>query len=285
MIALIDADVIAYLACESRFKKDENGKWQIDLHNVNKEIEYTPEENARYLKKCWENFKKILTETCEAVYAEDYLAAVKGVDNFRNFMYPEYKLNRHAESKATNEFVPVIRQLAVKEELAIPADGREADDLLKIWAYECIKLGKEYIVCSIDKDLKCIPGKHFNLKRREFEEISEIEAIRFQYEQLLKGDPTDNIPGIPKVGEVKARKALAVYNTEEEFQDVVVEMYMESYGDSWLDYLLSNGKMLYLQQHANDYFSVENWPLVKAFREVQKENGRCENIENTITTT
>ena len=158
----------------------------------------------------------------------------------------------------------MLRKLAVAEDYAIESVGREADDLLRIWAEQARAAGDPYIICSIDKDLKCIPGKHFLMHKKEIIEISELEALRHYYEQLLKGDPTDNIPGVPRVGQVKAEKILAPFNTEQEFQEQVVEQYLMAYGeDKWKDYLLSNAKMIHLQKHESDYFSFDSWPIIK----------------------
>ena len=54
--------------------------------------------------------------------------------------------------------------------------------------------------------MKCIPGKHWLMHKKEMIVVSEEDAMRHYYQQLLKGDPTDNIPGVPRVGEVKAAK-------------------------------------------------------------------------------
>lgn len=258
MIGLIDGDVLCYMACKSRYVTKEGYKFL----NYQK-LEFSEAQDAKYLDECWQNFAKTLKELEESLFLDDMLVAVKGPDNFRNIMYPEYKMNRHKDPKQANQFVPLIRKLAVHNNLAIESTGREADDLLRIWAYECQHAGVPYIVVSIDKDLKCIPGKHLNIKKNEFLDIDEEYATRFFYQQLLKGDSTDNIPGIPGVGEVKAEKVLKHCKTEEEMQEVVVDQYMQFYDKDWLQYLLSNGKMIYLQRYVNDYFSCRHWPVVE----------------------
>jgi len=258
MIGLIDGDVLCYMACKSRYVTAEGHKYL-----TSQALIFSEAEDERYLDKSWNNFKKALRDLEEELFLDDMLVAVKGPDNFRNIMYPEYKMNRHKDPKQANQFVPLIRKLAVHNNLAIESTGREADDLLRIWAYECQHAGVPYIVVSIDKDLKCIPGKHLNIKKNEFLDIDEEYATRFFYQQLLKGDSTDNIPGIPGVGEVKAEKALKHCKTEEEMQEVVVDQYMQFYDKDWLQYLLSNGKMIYLQRYVNDYFSCRHWPVVE----------------------
>ncbi len=268
-IAIIDGDVLCYQACRARWEKKakiQNGIAYISLNSQGQRVplEWTKEEDRQYLEESWENLQQDLTNLVSKIYCDDYLMAVKGSQNFRNFLYPEYKLNRHADPNKQNHFVPVLRQLAVAQDLAVPSDGREADDLMRIWAEECIAIGQDYIICSIDKDLRCIPGRHYLMHKEELIEISQEEAIRHYYEQLLKGDPTDNIPGVPRVGVVKAKKILESATTEQEFQERVVEQYLIAYGENdWKDYLLSNGKMIYLQKNKDDYFKINNWPIIR----------------------
>jgi 5'-3' exonuclease len=263
-IALIDGDVIAYMACKARWETKADIRDGVVYHHFDNNgdkipIEYTEEEDKQYLEECWENFLIELNSILDTLFINEYLMAVKGEDNFRNIMYSEYKMNRRKDVNNTNHFVPLLRQRAVDKDLAISSEGREADDLLRIWAEECRSINQDYIVCTIDKDLKCIPGKFYNLKKKELEEISEFEAMRHYYEQLLKGDSTDNIPGIPKVGEVRASKLLSDCYLEEDFQKVVIEQYEKAYGEQWKDFLLSNGKMIHLQKTIDDYFNLRGW--------------------------
>jgi len=272
-IAIIDGDVLAYNACESRWEKkvvkSSDGTAvntvRLDTEGKRLPIEFTIEEDKEYLMQCWENFKRQHDHLLGTVFCNDYLMAVKGLGNFRKDLYPEYKMNRHHDPRNMNNFVPAIRELAILEEMAIPADGCEADDFIRIWAEEARAAGEDYIICSIDKDLLCIPGQHYIMQRgkERFLEVSEEEARRNFYEQLLKGDPTDNVPGIPRVGPVTAKELLVGCKTDEEFQEAVVAAYISKYGDEWKCYLLSNGKMIYLKRHCNDYFAISDWSIVK----------------------
>jgi len=263
MIALIDGDVLAYGACKARWQdKAENGMVLRELEEDGsvKPLEFTTEEDRKYLEECWANLQKNLESMLETIFCEQYLMAVKGKGNFRDDLYEDYKANRK-KRPSPNIFVPAMRELMIMEELAIASDGREADDMLRIWAEQCRMHDIDYIVCSIDKDLKCIPGKHYIMHKDLVIDIAEEEAMRHYYEQLLKGDPTDNIPGVPRVGEVKAAKVLKPYSKEEDFQEKVISEYIAVYGDEWREYLLINGKLIHLQKDINDYFNLSEWPL------------------------
>lgn len=273
MLAIIDGDVLAYQACRSRWDKTSsivNGVNVVQLDEAGKRVvqEFTAEDDTKYLQASWENFKKDLTNMLDKLYCTEFMMVVKGKDNYRDEMYPEYKMNRHADPSKQNKFVPHIRDLAVFEGYAVYSTGREADDLMRIWAEEARAVGQEFIICSIDKDLRCIPGTHYIMHYDETKqkviEITPEEGRRHYYEQLLKGDPTDNIPGVPRVGEVKAAKLLAGCVTENDFQEVIVEQYLMAYGhEHWYDYFVSNAKMIHLQTHLRDYFNCLDWPIIK----------------------
>lgn len=267
-IAVIDGDVLLYLSCRNRYPQ-EAGKTIVTLDDDGERvpIEFSKAEDAAYLEESWNNVKDNIKDTLEQLYCTDYVMAVKGEGNFRDEIYPEYKANRRNKTHDnTYRIVKTLRSLAIHEGLAVPAHGMEADDLVRIWANEAKSAGRIPIVCSNDKDLKCIPGKYWNLKTKKLEDISEEEATRLYYEQLLKGDPTDNIPGLPGVGPIGAKKALASCVTEEEFQEVVISSYILAYDKEWCDYLLSNGKMIHIKRHIGDYFTLEDWPLAQELR-------------------
>lgn len=46
-------------------------------------------------------------------------------------------------------------------------------------------------------------------------------------------------------------------------QEVVVEQYMSFYPTDWYNYLQSNGAMLYLKKHEDDFFSCRSWEIVQ----------------------
>ena len=255
--AIIDGDVAAYMACPPLLES-RGGTYQVTLDAVSAPT-FTMDEDSDYLGEAWDKFNFIINDLVEITFADDFLMAVKVDEGFRRFIYPDYKIKRHSNPRHVNKFVPMLRKKAVMEGMAVEATFREADDLLCMWAEQARRNGDDYIVCSIDKDLKCIPGLHYNMKHNNFFEISEEDSLRFYYEQLLKGDSTDGVPGLPGVGDVYSKQYLSECHTEEEFRAKVIEAYKTVWEEDWRDYLLSNGKMLYLQRHPEDYFEVTGW--------------------------
>jgi 5'-3' exonuclease len=266
MVALIDGDVLAYKASEARWKTRYSDKDLIPVDAEGKKIPlvYTAEEDAEYQLTVWLRFVELVEMYLEKLYCRDYMMAVGSQDNFRTLLYEDYKFHRKPSEVAP--FVRACRKRAVEEGMAVEAVGREADDMLRIWSEECRSAGKDFIVVSIDKDLLMIPGRHYRIHKDTVVEVSEEDARRNYYEQLLKGDPTDNIPGLPKIGDVKAKRLLEQSHTEEEMQDVVIEQYMDKFGDDWEQQLLINGKLIHIQRSPDDYFNIKNWPLIREIR-------------------
>jgi 5'-3' exonuclease/ribosomal protein S27E len=266
-IALIDGDVIAYLSCKSRYKDAQGNTKVIDKYTH----QFSDKENTIYLQESYLHFHEILKSIEDQTFASDMLIAMKSNQNYRDEIFNEYKLNRKTSyNSSLKEIVPTLREIIIFEKLAIEAVGREADDMLSIWAHQAMLAKEDYVIVSIDKDLQCIPGMYFNIKKNTFTQITPEFALKFFYRQLLSGDPTDNIPGLPGVGPVKAEKYLYNVNTEEEYQEIIVEQYINAFGVYWYDYLLSNGKMLYLQKSEHDYFKITHWPIVQTLLKDEK---------------
>jgi len=125
---------------------------------------------------------------------------------------------------------------------ALTTNGYEADDALGIEqdATSCI--------ATIDKDLNMIPGFHYNWQKDQFFEISVPDAIYFFYKQLLTGDTTDNIQGLPGIGPKKAEKILSGAVTEFDMYWKCVCAYENSAYERPMDALIENARLLWIQR-------------------------------------
>lgn len=129
-------------------------------------------------------------------------------DNFRRDFWPTYKENR--DGKERPQYLSKAKEISSKlvvEEFngrVVTKPKLEADDLIGIGMSSYTMLG-----VSLDKDLKSCPGWYWNPEKTDFPTfITEKAADYWFHKQWLMGDSTDNIPGIPKVGPVKAGKLL-----------------------------------------------------------------------------
>jgi 5'-3' exonuclease len=213
MEALMDGDIYAFrVACTT-----ENDNEAIAVYRVNEMIENTLAE----------------------VEASEYKLFLTSPDNFRKHIYPEYKANRTATKPKHLQF---LRDYLVESWQGTVAEKMEADDYLGI------NQNESSIICSIDKDLLQVPGKHYNIVKKEFYEIDEETGFRNFYTQLLTGDTSDNIKGIAGIGPVKAKKALASATNEYEMFCIVRDMYEND------DWLIMNGRCLHILRSLDD-----NW--------------------------
>jgi len=210
------------------------------------------------LAECIEKLEELITHCQEQVFCDDYLIAVGGPNNFREILYPMYKRSSSREKARQNksEFFNDLKEYLTGRVNVVLSYGCEADDLLRIWANQARKVNKEYIVCSIDKDLKCIVGKHYNLAKQTIEDIDEDWADNFYWKQILMGDSVDNIPGIEGIGPKKADKILEGKKDKEERKQAVIEAYKVAYNDEWYSYLLANGRLIHIWRYYDDHFKI-----------------------------
>ncbi len=182
-----------------------------------------PVENALH------NCKVILQRILEFTGTEGYRLFLTGKDNYRDIISvtKKYKGNRDGARKP--EHYEEIRSYLINAWAAEVVNGMEADDACGITQYEHLEKDNPILV-SIDKDLKMIPGWHYNWVKDEPYFIDQDEADAWFWMQCLTGDPTDNIQGIPKIGEKKADKLLAGKSLAE-MEQVVREEYNRYYGD------------------------------------------------------
>ena len=124
-------------------------------------------------------------------------------DNFRRDYWPEYKAHRDVK-KHTPEALPEAEEYLRTLGIPITVPRLEADDLMGMMAS-----GGKAIAVTIDKDLRAVPGWHWNPdKELEPTLVDELMADRNFYTQWLTGDSTDNVPGVWKLGPKKAATLL-----------------------------------------------------------------------------
>ena len=178
---------------------------------------------------------------------------IKGSSNFRNDVFPDYKntpsrIKAREDSSIVDELYSIIEER--DEGIFIPADGMEADDMVRIKANE---VKKGYVIVTIDKDLQCIPGEFFNPRTEEVFHVSEKEANKHYYKQLLTGDATDNIRGLHRVGPVTAEKWL---NQTRDYKDLVLTKYKAAFDNDYEDVITFVGSLIHILRKEYDYFDI-----------------------------
>jgi 5'-3' exonuclease len=166
---------------------------------------------------------------------------------FRHSIYPQYKAGR--KPSTTLLFLRELKLYLKERYNAYSFSGVEADDLVSYYKQKMPKA----IICSADKDVFLqIPGTHYNYKKHEFITTSSVDAYYFLWFQCIMGDSTDNIKGVPGIGEKKAEKYL---QGEEDYQLRTYQAYFDYYKNSHLamHYMQLNFKLVYLLKYEEDF--------------------------------
>lgn len=145
----------------------------------------------------------------------------------RREMYPEYKANRKPAPPDFYEQIPLLHELL--EALCWPLyeiDDYEADDIMGAFAKQAGEKGIESYLVSSDLDLLQLVNDHthiYTLKRgfsniemfnvASFEKKYGVGAHQWVDVKALKGDSSDNIPGVAGVGEKTALELIKKYKT------------------------------------------------------------------------
>ena len=180
MNALIDADIVAFRCAAA----SENENEDIAVYRTH------------------DLMRRILHDTC----ATEYEAFLSGQNNFRKEVDPLYKAHRALQPRPI--YYEQCREALVTEWKARVADGVEADDEIGLAATAYFEQAVPFVIASIDKDLKQLPGKHFNFVTQEFAFVSPLDAIKTFYSQLLIGDRADNVIGVQGIGKVKSARLI-----------------------------------------------------------------------------
>jgi len=252
MIALIDMDIVSFrcaASCQAVGVSEKTGEKEIVVEPV--EIGYARVNGM---------MESILLETKATSY-KGFLTDSDG--NFRKSVCEEYKANRKDTVRPV--LLPALNDFLIQSWGAIRAVGEEADDLLGIAQVEAAAWGKNdwhsTIICSIDKDLHQIAGKHYDIVKKEFIEVTEEEGLYFFYKQLLMGDSVDNIKGCPGIGPKKAEKLLAhVTGDEERMMEVVWNTYAQCFprldASEREELITITGRLVWIRKHVGEMWSI-----------------------------
>ena len=150
---------------------------------------------------------------------------------FRHDMYADYKANRSPMPEELRSQLPLIEKLL--EELGVPVfsvPGVEADDVMASLATKAAGRGLKTLIASSDKDLAQLVDDNISLLRPSgrgadsSQQVLDAYGVEAKYGVpparivdflSLVGDSSDNVPGVPAVGEKTALKLLQQYETLE----------------------------------------------------------------------
>ncbi len=157
---------------------------------------------------------------------------------FRHLEYAEYKAGRHKMAEEMAEQIPVLKEvLAAMNIKQTEIDGFEADDIIGTVAGKCDEKGMPALIITGDKDAFQLISEnvHVLMTRKGISETEEYDIPRLkevygiapaQITDLkgLMGDASDNIPGVPGVGEKTALELIKQFGSVENVLDNVSEI-------------------------------------------------------------
>ncbi|NNF65279.1 MAG: DNA polymerase I [Acidimicrobiia bacterium] len=157
---------------------------------------------------------------------------------FRSERYPEYKAQREKAPDLFSSQLPLIREVLDSLKIRqVGVSGVEADDVIATLATSSKRDGWDVVVVTGDRDSFQLiePGiRVFYTKRgisdtvdathHWVEERYGIPATSYVEYAALRGDPSDNLPGVAGVGEKTAAKLLTNYGSLEGIYDHLDEM-------------------------------------------------------------
>lgn len=213
--------------------------------------ENEPVDNACYI------VKNSINKIQEQDWCREFVLYVGGTGNYRKTLYPSYKGNRTVKPTRYQDVYNFL--LNKYKDAVVVCNNAEAED--HVAAYNTYYVQKalekygdakrsEAVMLAIDKDLDQIIGWRANYDKLElgmwFQE--DLYCYRRFCEQLLIGDPTDNIEGLKGLTEVSKAKYKIKYNgigkktaeslmqsseDKKALMDIVVDLYKDTYGENW----------------------------------------------------
>ncbi|MFW6102499.1 MAG: DNA polymerase I [Chloroflexota bacterium] len=169
---------------------------------------------------------------------------------FRHEMFDEYKAQRPATPEELKSQIKKVHQLVKAFHIPVfEIDGFEADDILGTLSEQANEQDMETIIVTGDNDMlqAVLPRVKALAPRRAFTDtvLYDEEAVEQKYgikpEQLadlkaLVGDASDNIPGLPGVGEKTATKLLQQYGSLQGIYDHVEDIKPSKLQDTLREY-------------------------------------------------
>lgn len=197
----------------------------------------------------WEFCRSRLDNTISDILLNiDDVKTYKGwlTDGANNYRHQYAKTHPYKGTRPNRKPVHYdnIRNYLVNEKDFRIETEQEADDAIGI---EAMTLIDECVIVTIDKDLDNIPGIHYNFVKHKEYYVTEDEANRNFYRQLLVGDRIDNVVGVYGIGPVKAERILGDARSSRELYERVLEAYEGDAGR-----IEENGVLLWIRRNPGE---------------------------------
>jgi DNA polymerase I len=192
-------------------------------------------------------FCNVLFELIDKEKPDFLVVAFESISpTFRSTLYPEYKAQRQAVPEDIIIAVPYIQRLLAALNIpAISLEGYEADDVIGTLSQKAAQLGHQVFMMTPDKDYAQLVNESIFLLKpatgKGRAEVYDRQAVINRYgvppEHItdllgLQGDASDNIPGIPKIGEKTALQLIEQFGSLEQLIEHVDHVSKKSIQES-----------------------------------------------------
>ncbi len=179
----------------------------------------------------------------------DYLAMIFDTKEptFRHHKYPSYKATREKMPEEMSDQYPRIVELVKAFDIPLlEKDGFEADDLIGTLAKRAEAQNMEVFMATSDKDMMQLLSPHIKMYSMRPGRESELMDLQYLEEKFgltpsqvidylaLMGDASDNVPGVPKIGEKTALALLKEFGSIENIYKNIDKISKKSIRESLL---------------------------------------------------
>jgi DNA polymerase-1 len=196
--------------------------------------------------------------------------------SFRNEIYTDYKGHRPDPPDELVPQFPLMRD-AVRAFSLIPIEqeGFEADDLIATYSRVAVEAGADVSIIAGDKDLMQLvrpgvtmfdpmPGNERRIDADEVVKKFGVPPEKVADVQALMGDPTDNVPGVPGIGQKTAAQLIGEYGDLETLLSKASEIKQEKRRQSLIDFAEQarmSKRLVLLDDHVDVQIPLESLPL------------------------
>lgn len=257
-IAVLDMDSIAYAIASPNkipkgddFERDEKGRFLY--------IDKTEDEIIA-------NAELVMKNILKNCLAENYIGFIKGKNTgkYRYAIKSDYKFNRSGEVPSWWDFT---YKLLLEKYNIFNVDNYEVDDIVNIFR---LKTPNSFIV-ACDKDLLNLPGVHYNWRNSNWQANTVEEASYYFWKDMITGQNGDGIKGIPKKGEVFAKKYLEEENPSE-YPYLVYDLYIKSMSNGISEFSKNYACLKILDLNDEVDYDFESLSIAQVTKEVNYEN-------------
>ena len=218
-IALIDADYLKYYVTANMYKRIMNDGEEHSMSMLNGIIDY-------YLgRDIFDRFSAKAFVFCFSAPSHKV---------FRNAITQEKEYKGHRKNAKDSTYYPdkyedmaYIYSYINERYSTLYFDDLEADDLVSFLQHE-----ENTFIYSNDKDLKQVPGYHYNMDEGMLMYTSEEEGMKLLLGQILMGDSTDNFSGLAGFGKVSLQKFIDEFPdiTDESMLFMTIKKFIDKFG-------------------------------------------------------